>query len=107
MYIKIFTKESVVRRDLGNRVSLVDGAHMKRPLVGDVITKWLACWNLHQATIQCWLGSLCCDYCPWLKCIKKEVPWLLFSKRLTSTLHLSTEVSYDLYSYVHCVKVVV
>ena len=31
---KFFTKESVVRRDLGNRASPVDRAHMKRPLIG-------------------------------------------------------------------------
>jgi len=32
-HIKIFTKEREVRRDLGNRASLVDCIHMKRPLV--------------------------------------------------------------------------
>ena len=32
-HIKVFTKESVVRRDLRNRASPVDRAHIKRPLV--------------------------------------------------------------------------
>ena len=31
-HIEIFTKEGEARRDLGNRASLVDRAHMKRPL---------------------------------------------------------------------------
>ena len=31
-YIENFTKERVARRDLGNRASPVDRAHMKRPL---------------------------------------------------------------------------
>ena len=30
-HIEIFTKKRVARRDLGNRASLVDRAHMKRP----------------------------------------------------------------------------
>ena len=34
-HIKLFTKESVVTRDLGNRASPVDQAHMKRPLDSD------------------------------------------------------------------------
>ena len=31
-HIDIFTKKRVARRDLGNRASPVDRAHMKRPL---------------------------------------------------------------------------
>ena len=33
MNIEIFTKDIAVRRDLGNRVSRVDRAHMNRPLL--------------------------------------------------------------------------
>ena len=32
-HIDIFTKKRVARRDIGNRASPVDRAHMKRPLV--------------------------------------------------------------------------
>ena len=43
-HIKILTRERVATRNLGNRASLVDRAHMKRPLVA-----WFRhCSRLHQ-----------------------------------------------------------
>ena len=38
-HIDIFTKKRVARRDLGNRASQVEWAHMKWPLVGQLIAQ--------------------------------------------------------------------
>ena len=47
-HIEIFTKEIGVRRDIGNRASSVNRAHMKRPWIAPYVRQTPISWGSHR-----------------------------------------------------------